>query len=71
MDGSSISSTLGRSNKARPTSSCFCSPPDNDDAALCSRSLHAREQLQHLGDALVRGLHAQRDAAQLQVFKHA
>ena len=40
MLGSSISSTLARSSSsARPTASCFCSPPDKGGAALCSRSL--------------------------------
>ena len=38
IDGSSIRMTLGRSNSARPTSSCFCSPPDSEEAALCNRS---------------------------------
>ena len=32
---------------------------------------HAGEEFQHFGNALVRGLHAQRDAAKLQIFKHA
>jgi hypothetical protein len=35
IEGSSISSTLGRSSSARPISSCFCSPPESDEP-LCS-----------------------------------
>ena len=39
MEGSSISNTRGRSSRARPISSCFCSPPESEEAMECSRSL--------------------------------
>ena len=39
MLGSSINKTLGRKSSARPTSSCFCSPPDRLEARLFMRSL--------------------------------
>ncbi len=38
IEGSSIRITLGRRSSARPISSCFCSPPDSEDAGECSRS---------------------------------
>ena len=58
----------GAAASARPISSCFCSPPESAEAWLCMRCLHPRKELQHLGNALMGGLHAQRDAAELHVL---
>jgi hypothetical protein len=67
MEGSSISSTRGRKRRARPTSSCFCSPPDIVEAWLSMRSRmrgkRASTSSMRPGSSPAR----QRDAAELEV----